>query len=215
MGQSNPSPSRLLGLNTLDTPPECLLPPPAPLVSDLLVAQRAKRLGITTIPGHKAVLTRPLDYQRTPARLHPHNVTAQGILAEDMRARAPCLWATPCGRGCSIRANYQSTTVHLPPALDTGNLDIVTDAMVRTVTRRKDGQAEGVVYIDRKTGAEHRVKARIVVLAASALESVRILLNSGVANANGKVGKYIMDTVGANFGGQVPALEGLPPHNED
>ena len=72
-----------------------------------------------------------------------------------------------------------------------------------------------MVYIDRKTGAEHRVKARIVVLAASALESVRILLNSGVANSSGKVGKYIMDTVGAGFGGQVPLLENLPLHNED
>ena len=41
------------------------------------------------------------------------------------------------------------------------------------------------------------MKARVVVLAASALESVRILLNSGVANSSGKVGKYIMDTVGA------------------
>ena len=119
-----------------------------------------------------------------------------------MQKRAACFWATPCGRGCSIRANYQSTTVHLPPALDTGNLDIVTDAMVRAVNKRKDGKAEGVTYIDRKTGAEHRVKARIVVLAASALESVRILLNSGVANGSGKVGKYIMDTVGANFGGR-------------
>ena len=42
-------------------------------------------------------------------------------------ARAACFWATPCGRGCSIRANYQSTTVHLPPALATGNLDIVAE----------------------------------------------------------------------------------------
>ena len=132
-----------------------------------------------------------------------------------MQKRAACFWATPCGRGCSIRANYQSTTVHLPPALDTGNLDIVTDAMVRAVTKRKDGSAEGVVYIDRKTGAEHRVKARVVVLAASALESVRILLNSGVANSSGKVGKYIMDTVGAGIGGQVPLLENMPLHNED
>ena len=41
------------------------------------------------------------------------------------------------------------------------------------------------------------MKARVVVLAASALETVRILLNSGVANCSGKVGKYIMDTVGA------------------
>ena len=105
--------------------------------------------------------------------------------------------------------------MHLPPALDTGNLDIVTDAMVRTVNKRADGTAEGVIFIDRKTGAEHRVKARVVVLAASALESVRILLNSGVANCSGKVGKYIMDTVGANFSGQVPLLENLPLHNED
>ena len=59
------------------------------------------------------------------------------------------------------------------------------------------------------------MKARVVVLAASALESVRILLNSGVANGSGKVGKYIMDTVGANFSGQVPMLENLPLHNED
>ncbi len=59
------------------------------------------------------------------------------------------------------------------------------------------------------------MKARIVVLAASALESVRILLNSGVANSSGKVGKYIMDTVGAGIGGQVPLLENMPLHNED
>ena len=44
-----------------------------------------------------------------------------------MRSRAACFWATPCGRGCSIGANYQSTTVHLPPALATGNLDIVVE----------------------------------------------------------------------------------------
>ena len=155
--------------------------------------------------------------QRAPSRAA---ASGQREGAGDPRRRTcssarACFWATPCGRGCSIRANYQSTTVHLPPALDTGNLDIVTDAMVRAVTKRADGGAEGVVYIDRKTGAEHRVKARVVVLAASALESVRILLNSGVANSSGKVGKYIMDTVGANFSGQVPLLEGLPPHNED
>ncbi len=69
-----------------------------------------------------------------------------------MRSRAPCLWATPCGRGCSIRANYQSTTVHLPPALASGNLDITTDAMVREVTLGRDGRANGVNFIDNTTG---------------------------------------------------------------
>ena len=201
--------------NTPNSPSGVLLPPPKPRVSDLLIQQRARKLNIPAIAGHRAVLTKPLDHKRLPQLLHPGNAKAQQILAADMQKRAACFFATPCGRGCSVRANYQSTTVHLPPAMDTGNLDIVTDAMVRAINKRPDGKAEGVTYIDRKTGAEHRVKARIVVLAASALESVRILLNSGVANGSGKVGKYIMDTVGANFSGQVPLLENLPLHNED
>ncbi len=201
--------------NTPNSSPGVLLPPPKPRVSDLLIQQRARKLDIPVIAGHRAVLTTRLDHQRLPKLLHPGNEKAQRILAADMQKRAACFFATPCGRGCSIRANYQSTTVHLPPALDTGNLDILTDAMVRSINKRKDGKAEGVTYIDRKTGAEHRVKARVVVLAASALESVRILLNSGVANGSGKVGKYIMDTVGANFSGQVPLLENMPLHNED
>ena len=202
--------------NTPNSSPGVLLPPPKPRVSDLLIQQRARKLDIPAIAGasrraHAAA--RP----RATARNYCIRATPRrrSILAADMQKRAACFFATPCGRGCSIRANYQSTTVHLPPALDTGNLDIVTDAMVRAVNKRPDGSAEGVTYIDRKTGAEHRVKARIVVLAASALESVRILLNSGVANGSGKVGKYIMDTVGANFSGQVPLLENLPLHNED
>jgi choline dehydrogenase-like flavoprotein len=208
--------------NTPDSPPGCLLPPPEPLVSDLLVAQRAKRLGIRVIPGHKAVLTRPLDFTRSPARLHPGNLTAQRILAEDMRSRAACIWATPCARGCSIRANYQSTTVHLPPALASGNLDITTDAMVYEVTLGRDGRVNGVGFVDRTSGRQQHAAARVVVLAASACESVRILLNSrsaqfpdGLANSSGRVGRYLMDTVGSSLRGQIPLLESLPPLNED
>jgi choline dehydrogenase-like flavoprotein len=208
--------------NTPDSSPGCLLPPPAPLVSDLLVAQRAGRLGIPVIAGHRAVLTRPLDSRRSPARLHPGNVTAQKLVAEAMRSRAPCLWATPCGRGCSVRANYQSTTVHLPPALASGNLDITTDAMVYEVTLGRDGRVNGVGFIDRTTGRQQHASARVVILAASACESVRILLNSksaqfpqGLANSSGKLGRYLMDTVGSTVTGQVPLLESLPPLNED
>jgi choline dehydrogenase-like flavoprotein len=208
--------------NTPSSSPGCLLPPPKPIVSDYLVRERGKRLGIPVIPGHRAVLTRALDYKRIPARLHPGNARAQKILAEDMRARTPCLWATPCGYGCAVRANYQSTTVHLPPALATGNLDITTDAMVHEVTLGGDGRANGVNFIDRTTGKQRHAAARVVVLAASACETVRILLNSksarfpdGLANSSGKVGRYLMDTVGSSVGGQIPLLESLPPLNED
>jgi choline dehydrogenase-like flavoprotein len=208
--------------NTPNSPPGCLLPPPAPVVSDYLIQQRARRLGIPVIPGHRAVLTQQLDYKRSPALLHPGNLKAQRIIAADMQRRAACLWATDCGRGCAIRANYQSTTVHLPPALATGNLDIVTDAMVSQVVLGRNGLAKGVKYIDRISGAERLATARVIVLAASACETARILLNSksamfpnGVANSSGKVGRYLMDTVGSSVRGQVPLLEGLPPLNED
>jgi choline dehydrogenase-like flavoprotein len=208
--------------NTPNSSPGCLLPPPKRLVSDYLVQQRAKRLGIPAIPGHRAVLTEPLDYKSSPARLHPGNPKAQKILAEDMRKRSTCLWATPCGTGCSVRANYQSTTVHLPPALKTDNLDITTDAMVYEITMGRDGRANGVSFIDRKTGKQRHAAARVVILAASACESVRILLNTknaqfpnGLANSSGKVGRYLMDTVGSSVSGQIPLLENLPPLNED
>src|SRR5262249_13176142 len=80
----------------------------------------------------------------------------------------------------------------------------------------------GVSYVDRVTRTDKRAQARIVVLAASACETARIMLNSksalwpnGIANSSGLVGRYLMDTVGASVAGQIPALESLPPQNED
>jgi choline dehydrogenase-like flavoprotein len=208
--------------NTPNSPQGCLLPPPKPRVSDLLMADRSRKLGIPVIAGHRAVLTQPLDWKTIPAKLHPGNETAQKLVAESMQQRAPCLWATPCSRGCSVSANYQSVTVHLPPALASGKLDIVTDAMVYEVTLDQSGRANGVHFVDKKTGQHQHATARVVVLAASACETARILLNSksasfpnGLANSTGKVGRYLMDTVGAHLVGQIPLLEDLPPHNED
>lgn len=208
--------------NTPDSPPGVLLPPPAPKVSDLLVQQRAGKLGIPVVAAHRAVLTKRLDADTLPAKLHPGNTEAQQILRKAMQRRAACFWATPCGRGCATGANYQSTTVHLPPALDSGRLDIVCNAMVHQVEMGADGKARGVHFIDKASGAQHQARARVVVLAASACESARILLNSksasfpnGLANSSGKVGRYVMDTVGASLSGQIPLLEDLPPHNED
>ena len=208
--------------NTPDSPDGVLLPAPKPRVNELLVKKHAARLGVPVVAAHRAVLTKRLDAERIPAKLHPGNPTAQRLVREAMEGRAACFWATDCGRGCAIRATYQSTTVHLPPAMASGNLDLLTNAMVREVTVAPDGKASGVIFIDKTTGHEHRAAGRVVVLAASSGESVRLMLNSksarhphGLGNSNGLVGKYIMDTVGASLAGQIPALENLPPHNED
>ena len=66
--------------------------------------------------------------------------------------------------------------------------------MVSRIVTGPDGKATGVEYFD-KSGASHFVKARAVVLAASACESARLLLNSkdgGLANASGQVGRNLM-----------------------
>lgn len=208
--------------NTPNSSPGVLLPPPKPRGYERLIQRACERLRIPVIPAHRAILTQRLDAEKISAQLHPNNSVAAGLVADSMRARLSCFYATPCGRGCSIKANYQSTTVHLPPALASGNLDILTDAMVREVTLGRDGKANGVSYVDKKTGNDMHVRGAVVVLAASGCESARILLNSkssrfpnGLANSSGKVGRYLMDTVGSDLTGQIPALENCPAYNED
>jgi len=87
-----------------------------------------------------------------------------------------------------------SVNLLLPDALATGNLDIVPNAVVRQITVDKNtGLANGAHFIDRRNGREFQVKARVVVVGASALESTRLLLNSGIANSSGVLGHYIFD----------------------
>jgi choline dehydrogenase-like flavoprotein len=208
--------------NTPDSSPGILLPPPAPRADELLTRKACEGLSIPVVPAHLAILSERQDHQRLPGFLHPSNPLGRRVTAESMRARSACFWATPCGRGCSIGANFQSPTVLLPPALATGNLTIRTDAMVYEVLLNKQGNADGVRFVDKRSGKHETLRARVVVLAASACESARILLNSkspafpdGLANGSGLVGKYLMDTVGADVRGQIPAMENMPPHNAD
>jgi len=87
-----------------------------------------------------------------------------------------------------------SVNLLLPAAQATGNLTIVPNAVVRNVTLDKQtGKANGVSFLDRQSGRELHAKAKVVVLGASALESTRILLNSGIANSSGVLGHYWHD----------------------
>lgn len=208
--------------NTPNSSPGILLPPPSPRATELYTQDKCRDINVPVIPAHLAILSEKQDHERLPQYLFPNNPLAQRVTRESMQARAACYFATPCGRGCSIGANFQSPTVLLPPAMATGNLTIRTDAMVREVTIDSRGKATGVHFIDKTTRLDEHVSGRVVILAASACESARILLNSksslfpdGLANGSGTVGKYLMDTVGAGVGGQFPAFENMPAHNTD
>ena len=82
----------------------------------------------------------------------------------------------------------------LPEAMDTGNLTIVPNAVVRDITVDKNtGLVNGANFVDRHSKREMHAKARLVMLGASCLESTRILLNSNIANSSGVLGHYLHD----------------------
>ena len=68
-----------------------------------------------------------------------------------------------------------SLNLLLPAAIESGNLTVVPNAVVSEITVDKDtGRANGATFIDRLSKREYHVKARVVVLGASCLESTRI-----------------------------------------
>ena len=179
-------------------PDGIFLPPPRPRVYELMVMDAAKRLNVTCIPGRLSILTRA------------HN------------GRQACHYCGQCNRGCLVNANFTSTNVLIAPALLIRKLTLMTNAMVREITLDDRGRANGVAYVDKTDGQDKQVRARVVVLAASALESVRLLFNStspkfpnGIGVASGQLGKAITDTTGTDVAGFIPKLVGRMNYNED
>ena len=152
-----------------------------------------EKLGWTVTPSRTANLTRPLN------------------------GRAPCHYCGPCERGCVTRSYFNSAFTTVADALKTGNCTHVPNAMVyKVLMNRESNRATGVLYIDRITREPKEVHARVVVLCAQSLESVRMLFNSatrehpnGLANSSGVLGHYLMDHImGGGAGGDFPDLVG-------
>src|SRR5438132_11924047 len=184
--------------NVSSAPDGVFLPPPKPRCTELPVNKACDKLNTICIPSRLAILTKSIN----------------GLL--------PCHYRGQCGRGCVTGSNSSSSQVLIPPAMKTGKLTLITGAMAREILVDKDGKANAVSYIDKATRSEKRIIARAIVVAASACESARLLLNSkstvfpaGLANSSGAVGKYLTDSVGSSGHGYIPQLEKMPPHNHD
>jgi choline dehydrogenase-like flavoprotein len=164
----------------------------------VLVQRSCAKLGIRAVPARQAVTT-----------------TARN-------GRPPCHYCGQCGRGCTTASNYAASYVQIFPAMRSGKLQVLANSMARELITDASGKVTGVSYIDKTDGSEKQIRCRTVVLAASACESARLLLNSksprhpqGLANSSGKVGRYLMDTVGFSLSAMVPALSGMPHYNSD
>ncbi|WP_446742315.1 GMC oxidoreductase [Silvibacterium acidisoli] len=99
-----------------------------------------------------------------------------------------------------------SVNLLLPDAFATGKLDAIPNVVVREIRADKNtGLANEVFFVDRLSGREMSVKARVIVLAAGTLESTRLLLNSKIANSSGVLGHYLSDQIyGAGIVCSVP-----------
>jgi choline dehydrogenase-like flavoprotein len=184
--------------NVPNSPDGVFQPPPPPRCTETIIKRACDHLNITCIPSRMAILTKPLN------------------------GRAACHYCAQCGRGCLSASNFSSSQVMIPPAQATGRLTMIANAMARELVAGKDGKVEAVTYIDKTTRTENRVYAKAFVVAASACESARLLLNSrstefpnGLANSSGVVGRYLSDSVGSSLAGYFPQLEKMPAHNHD
>ncbi|RYY30715.1 MAG: GMC family oxidoreductase [Chitinophagaceae bacterium] len=180
-------------------PDGIFLPPPKPRLHELMIKKAATTSGVTVIPSRLSILTKKINEER-----------------------GACFFCAQCGRSCSVYADFSSGSVLVDPAIKTGNVDVIANAMVREVITNKEGVATGVSYVDKTDMMEYQITGRTVILAASACESSRLLLNSkssrhsnGLANSSGVVGKYLHDSTGTAMGGVLPQLFGRKRYNED
>lgn len=182
-------------------PDGIFMKPPKPRLHELFIKRAAAKVGVPVIPGRGSVMTEAI----------PGN--------DD---RKPCYYCGQCSRSCKTYGDFSASSCLVIPAMKTGNLEVITNAMVREILTDENGQATGVSYINREDMQEYQVSAKVVVLGASACESARILLNSksaahpnGLANSSDIVGKYLHDSTGASLSGFVPELMDRKRYNED
>ena len=175
------------------------LPPPKPRLHELFVKKGAATVNVPVIPSRLSILTRKINNER-------------GV----------CFFCAQCSRGCQVYADFSSSTCLIKPAMQKGKVELYTHAMVREVITNQNGLASGVVYIDKKDMTEYKIAAKVVVLAASACESARIMLNSkskqnpnGLSNNSGVLGRYLHDSTGTDRMAIMPELIDRPRYNED
>ena len=177
------------------------LPPPKPRLHELFYINGARKTGIPVIPSRMSMLTKRIN-----------------------KDRVVCFYCGQCSRSCSVYADFSAGSCLIFPAQKNGEqVDLFVNCMVREVTTDEEGKATGVSYISKEDRKEYKLKGKVVVLAASACSSARILLNSkskqhpnGLGNSSDLVGKYLLDSTGASAVGFIPGLMNRKvTYNED
>ena len=186
--------------NIANEPDGFFLPPPKPRLHELYYIKAARKSNVKVIPARLSILTKRINNDR-------------GV----------CFYCQQCSRSCSIYADFSSGSCLIFPAQKSGGqVDLYVNSMVKEVTVDNNGKATGVNFINKDDRREYSIKGRVVVLAASACSTARILLNSksthhpnGLGNSSNLVGKYLHDSTGSDRMAFVPELMKRKRYNED
>ena len=174
-----------------DLPDGKFLPPVPMKCSDRMIMEGARKLGVKIIHVRKATLS-----------------VAQ-------KTRPACHFCGNCMSGCDVVAKYNSADVHMLPALKTGKLEILHNAVVRKVSVSNENRVTGVSYIDRVTGGEGEVRARSVIVACACAQSIALLQMSGIANSSGQLGKNFIPHFTGGVQACLTGLIGKPTTNDE
>jgi choline dehydrogenase-like flavoprotein len=172
-------------------------PPPAPRCGERLLQRAAGSVGIPIVSGRRANMTRPT------------------------RGFPACHYCGHCGRGCDTASFFCSADHLLPFAVQTGRLEIRPNAVAARILVDDRGLARGVQYFDRKTAVEREALGKVVVVAASCVDSTRLLLNSkserypnGIGNGSDVIGRYLCEQIRFHVRGFLPTLYGTATRND-
>ncbi|MEM9888145.1 MAG: GMC family oxidoreductase [Bacteroidota bacterium] len=176
------------------------LPPPKPRLHELYYVKAARKAGVKVMPSRLSILTKRIN-----------------------KDRGVCFYCGQCSRSCSVYGDFSSGSCLIFPAQKAGGqIDLFVNSMAREVITDKEGKATAVSYVNKEDRQEYQIKGKVIVLAASACESSRILLNSkgpqhpnGLGNSSDVVGKYLHDSTGSYRMAFVPELMNRKLYNED
>jgi choline dehydrogenase-like flavoprotein len=175
----------------------------APYYADLerFYGVHGTREGLEQIPDGEFAGARPMTPGEAvfKGKLEARYADRRVIISRGLNAaRAP-------GDG-EEHSRISSTATTLAAAGATGLMTLRPHAVVSRVLTTPDGsRATGVELVDTRTQMTEEVRARVVFLCASTIETLRILMNSrgrahpeGIGASSGVLGRYVMDHSAGN-----------------
>ncbi len=129
----------------------------------------------------------------------------RAALSVPHNGRPTCNYCNNCNRGCPRQDKGSADVTFMRAAEKSGYVTIRTEMQVTRLETDGNRKIKAVVYADQHQ-QQHRASADLIVLAAGAIETPRLLLNNndgqstqGLCNDFGHVGQHFMETLACSI----------------